>query len=380
MLKHFILVQVIKCMRYLNFIFLGLLLVVSDKIFAQQLKPGFDKNEFEEILKINTTYLEAKNTKEIMAPPAYSKLVYSSPVMGLENKWELWMMHDNVAVICIRATIGTIDSWTANFFAAQIPAIGEMTIAKDYTFRYKVAQNPKAAVHAGYIFCSAFLMKDIQPKIDSLYKNGIRDIIIAGHSQGGGLSYLIGANLLWQQKDGIIPADLRFKIYTSAGPKPGNLYFAYDYEYITGDGWAFQVVSTVDWVPQSPFSVQTIDDLPPVNPVPYVLERMNKESLFKKIIEKSVFNKMTKPPFKSVKEYQNYLGDYVGKRIQKLYPEFIIPKFANTNDYVRTGRQIVLQPDSAYFKKYDSAKNPSNFMLHHATSAYMFMLMRNDFN
>lgn len=367
-------------MAHLKLIFFSFLFVITNHVSGQGLKAGFDKKEFEEILKINTTYLEAKNSKELMPPPAYSKLIYSSPVMGLENKWELWMMDNNVAVVCIRATINSTTSWVANFFAAQIPAIGTMTIAKDFTFQYKVADNPKAAVHAGYIFCSAFLMKDIQPKIDSLYKAGIRDVIIAGHSQGGGLSYLIGANLLWQQKDGKLPSDLRFKIYTSASPKPGNLYFAYDYEYITGDGWAFQVVSTVDWVPQSPFTVQTVDDLPSVNPVGYIQASFKKESLFKKIIVKSVYNKLTKPSFKAVDEYQKYLGSYVGERIQKQYPEFKIPAFSNTNDYVRTGRQIVLTPDAAYFERYDAAKNPSNFMLHHATSAYLYMLLRNDFN
>ena len=32
------------------------------------------------------------------------------------------------------------------------------------------------------------------------------------------------------------------------------------------NGWAYRIVNTNDWVPQTPFQLQTIGDLHPTNP------------------------------------------------------------------------------------------------------------------
>ncbi|MCI0919812.1 lipase family protein [Sphingobacterium rhinopitheci] len=346
---------------------------------GQYLSAGFDKKELEELVSINTTYSESKANKDLMPKPKYSKLVYQSPVLGLDNKWELWIKDQHIAIIGIRGSIMSTDSWLANLFAVQIPAKGQLTIAEDFVFNYKLAESPKAAVHAGYVFSTAFLVRDILPKIDSLYKIGIKDIIVTGHSQGGGLSYILAANLLWQQKDGLLPQDIRFKIYTTASPKPGNLYFAYDYDRVALDGWSYHVVNTEDWVPQTPFTVQTVDDLPTVNPVSFIQESIKKQSLFKRIFFKSIYNKIIKPPFKVVDVYQQFLGDYIGNKIKLDYPSFQLPPFSPSSEYVRVGRQILLYPDTGYNTKYNAAENPKNFMLHHTNNAYYYLLLHNNF-
>lgn len=352
----------------------------SNSSIAQSLKPGFDKYEFEEMIRINATFSESEKNKALIPKPVHAKLIYKSPELGLDNKWELWVKDNKVAVIGIRASTADAESWLANLFAVQIPAQGILQITEDYNFSYKLAENPKAAIHAGYVFSSAFLVRDILPKIDSLYTAGIRDIIITGHSQGGGIAYLLGANLLWRQKDGLLPADIQFKIYTSASPKPGNLYFAYDYERITQEGWSYHVVNTEDWVPQTPFTVQTISDLPTVSPIPFIQQNIAKQSFFKRLFFKSLYRKLTKPSDKAVATYQKYLGEYIGKRIEKKYVDFKIPKFSLSNDYVRVGRQIILYPDSLYFKQYDAAQNPKNFMLHHSSNAYYFLILQKNTN
>ncbi len=58
-------------------------------------------------------------------------------------------------------------------------------------------------------------------------KAGIRNFYLLGHSQGAAINFLVTAHLRHLQKTGRIPADVRFKSYRSAAPKPGNLYFAY---------------------------------------------------------------------------------------------------------------------------------------------------------
>ena len=51
---------------------------------------------------------------------------------------------------------------------------------------------------------------------------------------------------------------LNIKTYCSAAPKPGNLFYAYDFEHITEGGWAFNVVNSADWVPELPSTTQTV--------------------------------------------------------------------------------------------------------------------------
>jgi len=342
---------------------------------AQVLQPGFQPDEFAEILKINAQLSDIPENLKFIPAPAYSKKVYDSEVVGLKNKWQLWLSHNNVAVITLRGSTLDLESWLANFFAAQIPAQGTLHISTDRIWDYKLATHPQAAVHAGYVFSTLFLLQDIIPVIDSFYKVGIRDFIVTGHSQGGGLTYMVSASLLQLQKQGQLPSDIRFKVYTSASPKPGNLYFAYDYENLVGAGWSHHIVSMEDWVPQTPFTVQTIEDLPTVNPLVLYNKLLDQQSFIKRIFINRIYKRITDPSIKSVERYQKYLGEIISKQIQKHYPEFIIPEFAHSNEYVRTGHQVVLAPqDSAYYKEFDIHQDTTKFMLHHSTVAYYYLL------
>lgn len=357
-------------------VFLSCLFLLGFQLFgaAQVLHSGFDKDEFAEILAINARFSESPSIAKLVPQPVHSRLLYKSENVGLINHWQLWLMDERVAVICTRGSTGEGESWLANLFAAQIPAKGVLKIAKDFEFDYALADHPRAAVHAGYVFSSAFLLRDVLPKIDSCYQAGIRDFILSGHSQGGGISYIMSAYLMQLQRAGKLPSDLRIKVYTSASPKPGNLYFAYDYEKMFGGGWSQHIVSTEDWVPQSPFTVQTIDDLPDVNPVPALRATFKKQSFFKRLFFNSLYKKITGPSKKAVDRYQKYLGEFTGKQIKKYYPDFEIPEFANSNEYVRTGPQVILYPDSVYFQNFDYSKDKTKIMLHHSTVAYYYLL------
>ena len=110
------------------------------------------------------------------------------------------------------------------------------------------------------------LWKDMDSLLFAQIDRGKKEFFITGHSQGGALAYLLTAHLLIMQENGIIPSDVRFKTYCSAAPKPGNLYFAYYYEKMTQQGWAYNTVNALDWVPESPFSIQTVNDFNAINP------------------------------------------------------------------------------------------------------------------
>ncbi|MBC8112710.1 MAG: META domain-containing protein [Verrucomicrobia bacterium] len=343
---------------------------LSVQILAQNLKPGFDKNEYIELLKLTAKHTNPEYFKNIPNPDKF-KLVYRSPIMGLDNAWELWKSTDNMAAISIRGTTENTVSWLANFYAAMVPAKGELKISANETFKYELAQNPNAAVHAGWLVATAFLSKNMLPKIDSCYKAGIKEVFIVGHSQGGAIAFLMTAYLYDLQKQNLLPADIRFKTYCSAGPKPGNLFFAYAYEAMTQYGWSYNVVNAHDWVPEVPLSVQTTDDFSEVNPFRLAKGMIQKQKFPKNLALKHVYNKLDKPSRKAQKNYQKYLGDLMSKSVKKNIKDFEPPQYFQSNHYVRTGNTIVLMGDEAYFTLYPLEKE--KLFQHHLPPAYLYL-------
>ena len=146
-----------------------------------------------------------------------------------------------------------------NFYAGMVTANGTIQIAENEKFIYKLANDHRAGVHAGWLTGLASLAPDIIEKINANYAAGIKEYILMGHSQGGAIAYLLDSYIHYDTL-GLLPDDIIVKTYNSAAPKPGNLYYSYDYDYINIGGWALHVVNTVDWVPQTPISVQVLDD------------------------------------------------------------------------------------------------------------------------
>jgi hypothetical protein len=367
-------------MKFLKSLVVGcfFLFSVSNSI-AQDLKPGFDKAEYRELIYIATQSTESPEKAKLIPQPEHSKLIYRSKPIGLDNLWELWLKDGNTAVLCTRGTTEKGESWLANLYAAMTPAKGELKISNSDTFQYELSTNKDAAVHTGYLLSTAFISKEMLPKIDSCYNSGIKNFIIMGHSQGGGISYLLTAHFYNLQSKGLLPAAIRFKTYCSAAPKPGNLYFAYDYERKTQNGWAFNVVSAADWVPQTPFSVETPEDLPIVSPIAMVEETIKNQTFFKRMFLNMVYGKLTDPSRKTVKTYHKLLGKEMAKRVNKFLPEFVPPPLYNSNNYVRTGNTIVLYPnpnDANYYEKFPN--NTKDIMMHHSFPPYLYLLNQLD--
>ncbi len=343
---------------------------------AQKLKPGFDKAEYTEMLKIaQKQHIDVdqwdKHTT-IPDPEAY-RLVYRSPVMGLSNIWDLWLGKDSVAVISVRGTISDPVSWLANFYAAMVPAKGELQLDRSFTFRYNLCSDPKAAVHVGWLISTAYLSRDMLPKIDSCYRHlGIRQFILTGHSQGGAIGFLLTSYLESLKADHTIPADIRFKTYCGAAPKPGNLYFAYHYENLTRDGWAYNVVNSADWVPETPFSVQTLDDFNTVNIFRGAKQIIRQQKFLQRIALNHVYKKLSRPSKKALKNYQKYLGHMVYKAVKKQLPDYKAPVYFNSNNYVRTGTTVVLYANDDYFKLFPA--DQSKPWQHHMIMPYLYLV------
>jgi len=350
---------------------LGAAILISTSAFSQTLEPGFLKPEYIEALKMAHAVSDTPFVNKRMVPEDF-KLAYRSPVTGLDNRWDLWLSKDKVAAISIRGTTPKQTSWLENFYAAMIPAKGTIYLDNNTPVKYVLSDNPRAAVHAGWTLASAFLMQTILPKIDSCYKTGVRDFIITGHSQGGAISFLITSWVRHLQHKGELPLDIRFKTYASAAPKPGNLYYAYDYENLTRNGYAFNVVNSADWVPETPLAVQTTDDFNTLNPFRDALKTINKQKFPARTAMKHAYRKLKKHPAKAVKNYRKYLGNLAGKMAGNVYPELKLPEFFNTSNYVRTGNTVVLYADENYYQVFPDSGD--NIFKHHTTAAYIFLL------
>jgi heat shock protein HslJ len=354
-----------------NYLLLLIALLMIADGSAQLLKKGFDKEEYMRLMKVSAQFGDSAYASNLGTPAGY-KMIHRSETIGLENKYDLWQTDKGIPVISIRGTTISDVSWLENFYAAMVPAAGEIQLTKADRFVYELATNPRATVHVGWLVGTGFLMKDMRPRIDSLIRSGKKELLIIGHSQGGAIAYLVTAYLNHLKIKGQLPWDFQLKTYCSAGPKPGNLYFAHDYESLTQDGWAYNVVNSADWVPETPVSIQTADDFNDLNPFKNAKGVINKQGFLKRIALNYAYGKLTKYNRKAVRNYKKYLGKYVTKSVKKQLPEFVEPVYSNTNDYVRAGNQITLLADEDYFKVFP--QDPKNVFVNHLHPPYLYLL------
>ena len=348
--------------------------LVTLTVLGQQLKPGFDKNEYKELMLISARTTAVPSYYKDFPEPSNFKMIYQSQPIGLDNLWDLWTNDKNGAVISIRGTTEKPESWLANFYAAMVPAKGELKLNDKEVFNYQLATNPKAAVHVGWLISTAYLSKEIVPKIKELYRKGTKDFLIIGHSQGGAISFLLTSYLYNLQQLDQLPKDIRFKTYCSAAPKPGNLYYAYEYESMTQGGWGYNVVNAADWVPEMPISIQTLKDFNNVNPFTNAKEIIKKQKFPKNLVLKHILRKLDNPTKQAQKNYEKYLGEMTSKIVKQNIKDFTPPIYYSSNHYVRTGATIALLPTDEYLKKYPD--DPKKLFPHHMHPQYLYLLER----
>ncbi|MFC4263882.1 lipase family protein [Ferruginibacter yonginensis] len=339
----------------------------------QLLQPGFSVSEYKAAVACDEHLYAADSVKQNYPLPNGTYKFYESPEVGLYNKITFWVLPNNVALISIRGTTASAGSWIENFYSAMIPATGNLQINDSTNFNYKLAKDSLAYVHAGWTIGLAHLAPIAVNKINELYRTkGIKNFILFGHSQGGALSFLMRSYLQYCNQ---LPKDIFIKTYCSAAPKPGNLNYAYDFDHINLNGWAFRVVNPLDWVPESPFTVQKVTDMYPINPLANRSALTGKQSFFQRLAVNYAFKKMTNASKKTDKRYQKYLGKYVFKQVKQYLPQMKEPTYAPSTNYMTAGIPIVLQPDVDYTHKFK--QTPTGFFVNHTYKAYLYLIDKN---
>lgn len=336
-----------------------------------QLQPGFNAREYVRLLEVCNRQLDTpwKIAENKMLPePARCRLVYRSPVTGLDNRWDLWLQGDSVGIISIRGSIGKEESWLENFYSAMVPATGILQLNDSIQFHYKLAEDFKACVHVGWLIGMASMVPTVVEKIHEYRQKGIRSFIILGHSQGGSIAFLLRSYLYYLDKTLLGGDDIVIKTYCSAASKPGNQYYSYDFDYITRGGWGLRVVNTRDWVPETPFSIQTLRDLNPVNP-------FAKSSIFSKIYLGSDYGELDDATTLAETTYERDLGHKVFLKIKKFLPQLVEPKYESTTCFIPAGMTVVLPPYPGYDKAF--VGTALAVMVHHGLRAYYELVLHN---
>ncbi len=343
-------------------------------VCAAQLRPGFDQAEYLELLRVYATQGDTVVGDDRLPPPERFTLTWRSPVVGLDNRWDLYTDGRGTAAVVVRGTTGALTSWMENFYAVLVPAQGSLDLDGDGPFSYVLSDDPRACVHLGWLIGLGHLQRSILPKLDSLHAAGTRQVLITGHSQGGAIAYLLTAHL-WHLRDaGRLPGDLQFKTYCSAAPKPGNLPFAYGYEATCGQGWAVNVVNSADWVPEVPMTVQTVDDFSPVNPFRDARKAIRKLPFPQDIALGRMYGKLDRSTRRARRRLHRVLGRTLGKLAARAMPGYTAPAMPEGAHFVRTGPTVVLRPDAAY--RAQRPDDPKRVFMHHMLGPYYDLALR----
>lgn len=353
---------------------------------AQGLKPGFDPNEYVHLLSVTSeqvyedyhptdtsAYWSRYPKKAGSIPPPYGyRMVYHAPESGLMNRWALWLGSDSVGIICIRGTVNRMESWMENFYAAMVPATGVLHLNSGQAFSYRLASNPRAAVHAGWLLGMASMAPSIVRHINDWHKKGIRRFIIFGHSQGAAIAFLL-RSYLYYLPESELPRDIQIKTYCSAAPKPGNQYYAYDFDRITAGGWGLRVVSDLDWVPESPLGTQTVEDFNSVNPFVHIKPALRKSPWLIRLYAGYVYHRLRHSTEKSNHQLRSVLGTRMYKMIHHYLPAFQQPEYARSMNYLPAGEPVVLMPYPGFEKEFPETSN--DVFIYHGLLAYYLMTL-----
>ena len=246
------------------------------------LAPGFVLSEAQTLLALSG--LAEATVPGALAPavPPGWIMTFQSPELGpFDNLFQLWQ---NTAVanqyaVAIRGTVEETGSIIEDLASLMIPASFQVTV-QDLTISFQFAAEPAtgikpAGIHLGFALGALSMLLDIENfgansilmQLANLPEGS--EVYITGHSRGAALATLVTSYLHYPNY--LTGGRLRtfsYKTYSFAQPKPGNDHYSWDYEQaVVRQGLAYRVTNPLDWVPQTPFTLEFLQDVNTPNPL-----------------------------------------------------------------------------------------------------------------
>lgn len=316
--------------------------------YAQHL-PGFDAKEARDFIQIcnSFTYLELEGSDVGIIPKEYNR-IYTSPAFGMDNMFQVYVHQSGTkAVLNFRGSTDKKSSWLENMYSSLVPA-KDTIFKEDTVFTYTCAENPDAAIHAGYILGLSYCADDILKQIHFLNKQGIYTIYITGHSQGGALAQMTRAWLSFLPDSRLNPGN-SFKVYAFANPMIGNSVFAEEYEQrFAGPGYSFLIHNPDDIVPKMPVSYND-STFWKSNFQTILFDRENFS--FKESMKEGLLTMMGS----KVGGFNNKISNNVQGELVKLLGDFKMPKYRKESNFRHTSKPILLPPTEYPLELKDSS-------------------------
>lgn len=134
------------------------------------------------------------------------------------------------------------------------------------------------------------------------------------------------------------------------------------------------MVNAYDWVPESPFSIQTLTDFNPANPMMEIKTILKKQKFLLRLAGNMVYSKLERKPRKAQRKMDRYLGHKLFKMgISKTLPQLKEPSYTRSSNYMRAGTPVILMPDAQYRRQFPSDGKDKAF-IHHLYPSYSYLL------
>ena len=266
-----------------------------------QFNIGVNKNEATAMMRLSYyPFITEKEGDSLMNAelPNY-KIIKTVDSVAMDNAWSVIKFEDK-GIVSFRGTTTKSLSWLENFYSAMIPAKGVMTLPSGKIANYTFSEDERAGIQTGWSLAIIMVSPVIIDKIKRLNHEGIFNIYITGHSQGGALALLFRA-FLEHIPESILSSKNSYKTYAFAAPKPGNRFFSYDYNKFSNKNLSSHTfLNPFDWVPLTPFTVQSPNNTVEANPFTQ-FEKSKDGSLVKRIALHQMYSSMKNPILKSQK-------------------------------------------------------------------------------
>ncbi len=313
-----------------------LLILLFSQLTFSQIKSGFVKEEARDLIALfcSYTFLELYGSDKDIVPKGYKKR-YTSHTYALDNKFQVYSK-GKIGVINLRGSTDKKPSWLENLYVSMIPTKGIVEI-ENVKYPYDFNMHDSAAVHSGYLLGVTYLLNDLLPQLKLLNAEGIYDIYITGHSQGGALAQVLRVYL-----DNLNSTELskknRYKSYAFASPKIGNKEFTEDFNRMYKNETSFNVVNSEDIVPTLPLSYSDKSFVTKNEIKNWIFDSKN-HKMSDRVGDGEV------RAFKGkIKQLSHVLGNRTGHQIKKNYSDVVLPDEVRDINYKKVGKMVSISP------------------------------------